>query len=130
MGTNYYLRAGICACCGRYDEIHVCKSFSTWNAPYRYEDEAPWGPVVEIATWEGWKSRLRTEAENGGRIFDEYGDEMPIHKFIERAEKHGADAERRQYQAVREAGYTVDKIEPGSTWVDGDGFTFYAGEFS
>lgn len=130
MGTNYYLRTAICKCCGRYDEQHICKSFHTFAAQYHEEDDPPWETVVDVATWEAWKRRLRDEVAAGGRIVDEYGTDWPLHTFIEAAEKHGPDPDRRQYRAIVAAGYKADLIEPGSTWVDADGFTFYAGEFS
>lgn len=123
MGTNYYLRHGICACCGRYDELHICKSFRTWHAPVEWPDEPPYEPVVRIATWEGWKRRLRDECASGGRIFDEYGRERPLHEFIEHGDRSGADPEQRP-------GYRNAEIKPRGEWYDADGYWFYAGEFS
>lgn len=124
MGTNYYLRHGMCGCCGRYDETHICKSFHTWHAPAVWDDEA--GEYqIEIATFAAWRTRLRDEVAAGGRIFDEYGKEVPLADFLERAKP-----DRQQYDFCREGGYEVDRIERGFTWLDADGYTFFAGEFS
>ena len=77
MGTNYYLHAGICDCCGRYTEYHIGKSSMGWKflfQAYAFEE----GIQPSIKTNRDW--RALTSLPNY-KIFDEYGEEWSDERF-------------------------------------------------
>lgn len=129
MGTNYYWRDQPCGSCGRYTEVHVCKSMSTWRA-YRhalldekhpdwgYRDESPVGfAVVSLADWR------RVFTERPGELWNEYGEQIPnpLAWLAEaRPWQPGPDGHR----------YLHDDARRGVGWLDDGGFRFYAEEFS
>lgn len=130
MGTNYYWRDRPCATCGRFDELHVCKSRNTWHA-YRttlldddhpdwgYREESPVGfPVMSLADWR------RVFTERPGELRDEYGGTVadPLAWLDEAQPWSPSPHDGRRYldQDIRE----------GVGWLDQAGFRFYAGEFS
>jgi hypothetical protein len=125
MGTNYYWRFGACEHCGRFNEVHVCKSSHTWRAyPHRllnpehpdwgYSVESPVGwPVLSLKDW------ARVFAEHPGTLWDEYGTEVDDPEtFLAEATPPGP--ERRAELAE----YWRD-----NTFYDPEGFYFIAGEF-
>lgn len=137
MGTNYFWRHNLCDCCGRYDEWHICKSMTSfqayfacpeWNETARqYDPEMPL-----VVSWAKWKVLLRS----GGQVWDEYACQHDVEEFISDVEAVSPERRRRQYDWVREhpIGYgranLIDKVVPGGEWLDADGFSFYGGEFS
>lgn len=128
MGTNYYHRTNICACCDRYDEQHICKSLTNFEAPIRWLDEAPYGPVVVLSSWAEWKQRLR---EVPGQVWNEYGEQLDVEEFIQRVEATSAEGRGRQYEWMREhQPERTGRVAPDCQWVDADGFSFYGGGFS
>lgn len=130
MGTNYYHRTNICACCDRYDETHICKSHVDFEATIECDDDTPAGRIV-IGSWQQWKERLQTVE---GKVFDEYDNEHTVAEFIAAVERTTLTDRRRQVDVLsRHARWHRDvTAEPavGKTWLDPEGFTFYGGGFS
>jgi hypothetical protein len=127
LGTNYYHHANICECCGRYDEHHICKSLINFAAILEW-DETTGDEKIVCASWQEWKKRLL----EGGEIWDEYRKQHDIPEFIAKVESMQKDARRRQYDWERDAGFQV-AAGPNTnhqSWLDEDGFTFTAREFS
>lgn len=128
MGTNYYWRDRICVPCGRYDEIHVCKSGSIFRAyqhvlldvehpDWGYSEQSPFGePVLSRADW------VRVLTDRPGELYDEYGDRVdePA-KWLASVEPPTAEQIRWQDN---------DRAASRYRWRDPEGFRFYAGEFS
>lgn len=134
MGTNFYWRDRICVPCGRFDEIHVCKSGSIFRA-YRhvllnpehpdwgYTEHSPFGePILSRADW------VRVLADRPGELYDEYGDRVddPV-KWLADLEPPTAEQIRWQDDDRAAGRYRPD---PDTEWRDPEGFRFYAGEFS
>ena len=120
MGTNYYWRRDFCGQCGRYDEVHVCKSLISFQG----------SPMADelgrtVVSWQDWK-RLLTE--DAAEIVDEYGNEYTADEFIAKVEATDPEARRRQFDYVRQQVATIG-IGPDLNWLDSDGFSFYGGEF-
>lgn len=126
MGTNYYHRYAHCDCCGRYDERHICKSMVTFRG-YRPDPDWPdefTGPL--LASWRQWKREL---IDRGGQVWDEYGRQHDLAEFIAAVESTKPEHRRRQCDWVQE--HAGDYGTRGDRyWLDGDGFSFYDGEFS
>ena len=121
MGTNYYHRFNHCDCCGRYDERHICKSmvmFRGYRPAPDWPDEFA-GPL--LTSWRQWREALRQE----GEVWDECGRQFDVQQFIAAVESTDPDSRRRQFEWVQAHGTVRDK-----DWLDGDGFSFYDGEFS
>jgi len=127
MGTNYYWRDRPCGSCGRYTEIHVCKSMRTWRA-YNHvlisEDHPDWGyhpespvgfPVLSLADW-------RRVFERPGELWNEYGERIadPLAWLAEAPPWQPGPEGRR---------YLTEDERRGVGWLDAEGFRFYAGEF-
>ncbi len=136
MGTNYYWRHNICTCCHRYDEQHICKSLTSFQA---YFGDAEWDDTTKqfgtapalIASWADWKSVLAGD----GAVFDEYGDRIEVAQFIADVEATDPSARRRQYDwcCAHPRGMGIralDQVVPGGDWLDADGFSFYGADFS
>ena len=105
MGTNYYHRTNICPKCGRFDEQHIGKSSAGWSFSF-HGTEA-------IRSYKEWLVLL----EAGGKIFNEYDEEIPLHKLKALVEaKRGGRNHTREY--------------PGDNWVDAEGHSFSGYEFS
>lgn len=71
MGTNYYARYNKCACCERYEERHIGKSYRTLQATNV-------GDVL-IASWADWVTFLTKE---GVEVWNEYCEHIPTDEFI------------------------------------------------
>lgn len=125
MGTNYYFDYNICDCCGRYDTLHVGKNGTMLRAHMTdpYGDDPP-TPVGEIRGWADWKQLF---ARVDGVARDEYGDPISIESLIGRFEATTPAQRRRQYDALVELPYTFDVRYD---WLDADGFSVSAREFS
>lgn len=117
MGTNYYLRTGICKTCDRYDEMHICKSMTSFQAH----------PDKNIRSWEDWKVWLRLD---GAEVWSEYQYQIPTEKFIADVERVDRASRRRQYDWVVEHLLVVGPDHRDRYWLDANGFSFYDGEFS
>lgn len=118
MSTNYYLHYNRCGCCDRFDVLHVCKSFRTWHAPVVD------GKVL-LSSFQDWKGFLQWHVDDGAAIEDEYGDVVSLPWFLQQAVPN-----RVQYDWCVQHGELTDRVEPGHTFLDNEGFCFYAGEFS
>lgn len=128
MGTNYYWRDRPCGECGRFAELHVCKSKRTWRA-YRhalvddarpdwgYQYESPVGfAILSLADW-------RKVFERPGELRDEYGDVIPDPlAWLAEAKPWTPGAEGWRY--------LDEDIRRGVGWLDAEKFRFYDGEFS
>ena len=128
MGTNYYWRDRPCGSCGRYTEVHICKSMHTWRA-YRhafmseqhpewgYHPESPVGfAVVSLSDWR------RVFTERPGELWNEYGERIP--------DPLAWLTEARPWQPGPEGRRWLDEdVQRGVGWLDDAGFRFYAGEF-
>jgi hypothetical protein len=69
MGTNYYHERELCDKCHNAEREHIGKSSSGWTFSFHATDE--------IRSFADWKIRLAS----GGRIVDEYGDEISLAIF-------------------------------------------------
>lgn len=127
MSTNYYHRTNICSCCDRYDETHIGKNTSGFEAVIDWDTDDG-RPVMVVSTWQEWKERLLA----GGEVYDEYGTRIPTDEFIAERESLSMDARRRQYDwmAANRPSEISWVPERDHTWLDPEGFTFYGGEFS
>lgn len=128
MGTNYYHRTNICECCERYDETHISKYFTDFEAVVVDLDEAPWGFLVVVGSWQEWKSRLLS----GGEIWDEYGNRLPTKEFIDKVELTLPEDRRRHYDFIAK-NYPVeisDEPDNYKYWLDPQGFSFSGRPFS
>lgn len=133
MGTNYYHRTNICECCDRYDETHICKSLTSFEAVIVWGGENDCERIVTVGSWQQWKYRIL----EGGQVWDEYGKMIPVATFV--ADVESVDPERRRWQydwCVRNQGLSglripiVDCPTPDGEWLDADGFSFSGREFS
>lgn len=72
MGTNYYLRLGVCPQCGRAaEELHIGKSSAGWCFALHVGGDCP-------SDLPSWYERIQLELARGGRITDEYGEDMSL----------------------------------------------------
>lgn len=76
MGTNYYHRTNLCGECGRYDQTHIGKLSFGWEFSFQavYDTEGK----LEVGSWRKWRERL----ERGGEVWNEYGQQTLLTKFI------------------------------------------------
>jgi hypothetical protein len=92
VGTNYYAVYNECSCCGRFDELHVGKSFKTVRSydtavvnSTRDSDISEGGKskhmVGPIKSWSDWLAFFK---QTGVRVVDEYGVSVDLEDFIER----------------------------------------------
>lgn len=128
MGTNYYVRSRICECCGRYDEDHICKSLSTFEAKRRWDDDAC-ETVIECGSWAEWRTFLRS---NVVEVWDEYGNQHDVEDFIRDVEYMPPESRGRQHQFMLAdyAHEVSDGPANGMSWLDPDGYSFSGREFS
>lgn len=125
MSTNFYHRYNLCECCGRFDERHVGKwtSLQGYRRPDWYDDDQPFD---EVLSWADWKARLRA----GGELWDEYGKQWEVEKFIASMEGVPSEGRRRQYDWIREHGYPRGYLGKDDDWLDPDGFSFCGRDFT
>jgi hypothetical protein len=124
MGTNYFYTYDRCECCGRGEQIHMCKNLTSWHAYLGHGEEV--GELNgEVKSWKDWKRAL---AQPDVCVTDEYGDFFSPEEFIEKVEnvsrltrsKHYL--ERLQYTGINWSG-------PETFWQDLDGFLFQTVDF-
>ena len=137
MGTNYFALEDECTCCGRADEVHICKSLCLFEAPRVWDDDAgKYGDyVLGPSSWAEWKARLIEREE---AVVDEYGKRYTAAEFIAMVEDdhddpaRNAEARRRQYDwcVANDPGSVSAGPAIGKTWLDPDGFTFTGDSFS
>lgn len=130
MSTNYYALIDECFDCGRADRVHICKSLISFHAPV-VEDWSTANPVRTIfpSSWREWKRKLFTERIE---VEDEYGERFTPDEFVALVGQTVLEARRRQYDwmAAHDPIRVSAGPEIGMTWLDPDGFTFTAREFS
>ncbi len=132
MGTNYSWRHNICECCGRYDELHICKSFRTFRGHFGEEWNGRTMRSLPIVSWQGWKTKLLS----GGEVWDEYGQRRNTDVFIEEVESVSPADRRKHHDYCVEhyppgaIGHRAVGVGPDMQWLCPDGFSFYGGEFS
>ena len=113
MGTNYYLRHGICDKCERYDERHIGKASAGWKFLFRsYESDAG---SPSIKTFIDWRGRTQKYM---GLIYNQYGDLIEYDDFWKMvAEKQNG---KEQHLIT----------EYNRIYIDKDGYNFANYEFS
>lgn len=85
MGTNYYLRSGICEKCGRSDEEkHIGKSSAGWCFSLHID------PTEGIKNLGDWRTLFE---DPGNVIFDEYGSEITIEEMLDTIINRGNEDE-------------------------------------
>lgn len=128
MGTNFYLRTNVCSHCDRYDEVHICKSMTSFDTVRTFDADLT-DDRITVGSWAEWKVLLLT---GGGLIFDEYGRFWLTADFIEAVEGTPAEARRWQYDWMikHRPGFVSDVPQIDRTWLDADGFTFSGRGFS
>lgn len=131
MGTNYYAIENACGCCGRYDEVHICKSMISFEAYIEWDQND--NPVITVGSWAEWKQRLWDKASS---VVDDYGGRYTVDAFIAVVEDTAllATAEQRRSQfewcLVNEPSSVSAGPEVDKTWLDPEGFTFTARPFT
>ena len=133
MSTIYYWHHNICKPCGRYDRLHICKSLVTFRGYFGDEwdeEKAVFVYPPLIVSWLDWTEKLLSE----GEVWNEYGDRIDTHEFINLVESTDLEARRRNYDwqvAHPDAiGGTDLGVAPGQSWLDDMGFSFSGREFS
>jgi hypothetical protein len=119
VGTNYYHETKPpCECCGReFPRVHIGKSSVGWTFSFHGGDEGAEG----LESWADWHRRLR----EGGRIVDEYGDEISFDGFVELVEsKRASPNNQTLYCRVHHREFS------GDYWLDSEGNSFGRGNFS
>ena len=119
MGTMYYAIIDACPTCGHGERHAICKNLSSFRA---YLSSDPWG--LPVTSWADWKTVL---ARPGVVVEDEYGHRLFTNSFITDVEAVPMDQRRRQYDAAMEFGCCRDY--KSEDFLDGDGFSFHAGDF-
>jgi hypothetical protein len=74
----------------------------------------------KIQSFEDWKRELQAD----GKIFDEYGREMPFDEFVEFVEKK-EEQPNNHYDWCSKEGYDMSR-----DWKDDAGFSFSSSDFS
>jgi len=130
MGTNYYWRYNICLLCDRYNEAHIGKSSAGWQFLFRgYRDNLLSLPDpevdlgVKILSWRDWKDWLITEE---GKIFNEYGTEVPLADLIDNVEAPERKSMINHYDYCQE--HHESRLR--EMWKDPEGYCFCDEEFS
>jgi len=124
MGTNYYLRTAICKECRRYDTLHLGKHSFGWVFHLQYNN----GKFY--TTWEQMKKWLKEKIEGGGKIFDEYGEEINLNSFIRLVQKLQRDKKNRSHNNYMKKNFPYNLEYLKDTIMDIDGFEFASYEFS
>jgi len=133
MGTNYYLHVNICKHCNRYDEIHIGKSSCGWTFSFQgYEDETVGRSekgeeiILNIMSYKGWVKFLEQEIKKGGKIFNEYKEEISF-KDLKKMVKEKRKDKFNQTIYCREH---HSEYARESCWLDDEGNSFSKGDFS
>lgn len=122
MGTNYYVEWN--PNYGNNDSpaslnypqptmrFHICKNLNSFQ-----------GHVFN--SWSAWSHFLRMNRDKLS-ITDEYGKEHEVPDFIARVEATTREQRSRQFDWVM----LHSTLDRSREWLDAEGFSFYAGEFS
>lgn len=111
MGTNYYLRRGVCHACGHPEkEYHIGKSSCGWRFTFQAYNDT-WDGFVATSA-KDWKRETKD-----GVIADEYGRALPYGEFWDLVKKKRKEK--------------LDHLEETRDgFHDPDGHSFIAGDFS
>jgi hypothetical protein len=123
MSTNWYAEFNTCDCCSRGDTLHIGKTASMGGVSLRAYPDPPlpaWG--TPIMSWEDWKDALH----RADLIVDEYGEIGDAPELVTLFEGYSAEGRRVQFDWLVDHG----KLREGRDWLDADGFSMSAGEFS
>lgn len=134
MGTNYTWRTNACACCGRYDELHVGKSGRMFEGHFRWDPDTG-EATPTITTWQEWKTLL---LDSDGELRDECGVPVRVDWFIGYVERTPPELRRSHYDWVRDhtewryasGRPAIGEVAPAGDWLCPDGFSFHGGEFT
>ncbi|MEM2159408.1 MAG: hypothetical protein QXN55_00450 [Candidatus Nitrosotenuis sp.] len=131
---NYYLRTNICECCNRYDEYHIGKKSFGWEFMFRGYLSCD---AFEIRSWDEWRMHI---LRSGGQIFDEEHRTISYYDFIDMVEKSKEkyrpwmpDGQPAAEERIPQSHYEYclkHNLITTADWLDKDGWSFYAGEFS
>lgn len=132
MSTNFFWHHAICEHCDRFERLHICSSMVTFEGHFTEEWSADnklvWTPL--IVSWLDWTEKLLSE----GEVWNEYGDRIDTHEFINMVESTDLAPRRRAYDwnvahrhdiGGRPIGVGRDQV-----WLDDFGFSFYGSEFA
>jgi hypothetical protein len=118
MGTNYYHERELCDKCHNSEREHIGKSSAGWTFSFHATET--------IRSYRDWIAELET----GGRIVDEYGDEISLDDFKLMVERKtlpwGKDGRPPLVHAIE-----AQKHDWGQhNFRDPEGHSFSEGEFS
>lgn len=105
MSTQYYVHHKVCACCGRYDELHIGGGAFGWQFSFQYIE----GIAASRKDWE--------QITQSGEIYNEYGEKQNDTEFWLYVESTRG---RRNH---------IDEY-PGDGYKDTDGWSFTLSAFS
>lgn len=92
MSTNYYVRTNECACCGRFDSLHMGSTCRILRA-YTSDEMHGAGAIASLADWREWITI------NGAHIVNEYGDPCPDILDAWQPRLHAAAESNREWSA-------------------------------
>jgi hypothetical protein len=137
MGTNYYAHVNICYECGKAERVlHIGKSSGGWTFSFR-----GYRPHLDINTWEtddlnvtSFDDYKELLSQNNTKIIDEYGTVILYDEFIAIVESK-KDSKFNHAHMVKERDkvmfpFGFDQEYYDKNWLDEDGNSFTAGEFS
>lgn len=85
MGTNYYFEFNFCKHCGRSDTVHLGKHAGGWRFILQ------WNGGKFYKSWKEMKKWLKEEVKKGGKIYNNYNEEVKLKDFIKIVEKTRKD---------------------------------------
>lgn len=134
MGTNYYVRVPVLKCphCGGdtpegFEDVHIGKLSGGWEFIFRgYKDDST---MPEISSIKDWLMFLDAK-----KIFDEYGVEYTITQFVDLVkdsrETWLVDGKVKHPQNHFKYCLEHHPRNMEDQWLDADGWSFNAREFS
>jgi hypothetical protein len=123
MGTNYYAEPGTAneKTTRFLDEdgrLHIGKSSMGWKFGFRAH------PELDLTSWTRWKNFLTDVELTGGRIVNEYGDEVTLIDLKEIVQNRIDSRFGEPDCRIGLYGHA------GSDWHDPEGHDFHVGDFS
>lgn len=91
--------------------MHIGKSSCGWKFLFQ-----GYNNIIFVDSLKDWKVRV----EKGGKIFDEYGEEYSLEKFLEIVER------KKNYKSHLDEPDMINE----DMWIDNEGNEFYGREFS
>lgn len=125
MGMNYYLLEDICECCHRERrKLHIGKSSFGWTFSFhgfRNEWDQP-----NIKSWADWKEYLKLRIDGTCAIVDEDGEFIALDTFFYLVESKKNNLLNHTIRCR----VTHPEHAERDCWLDDEGNSFSAGEFS